>query len=447
MRILLLLALVIVGGGGYLAYLNPGTVSVVYGRGRSLSVGLGPLLMAAVAAGLAMGIGATLWHDLRRFLRSLRASRRLRHAARLQELLVEASNARAAGRIDRARECYQRALKIDPENLTAVAALGTLMRHKGAVREAIPLHRLAARLAPERMAPRLAIIDDYVAMEAYESAAQQIEAGLKDDAKHQGLLTRLRDVRLAAGDWAGAAAAQERLMKSPMDGLDSRIEGARLTGFRYEAAMALLAEGHGDRAREALSALTRQATDFAPAYMALGALRMRQGNPREALKVYQSGYEHTRDESLLPPIENLLIVHLEDPRGAIEYFTRLLDRDPKSPRLHYWLGRVHYRLEMIDDALQVLSELEGEVERFPELTELMVRIHLRRQALPEALALLGEGSPAIPYACRACGSPAEGWAARCPACGNWGAVAPALSITPRPEPSGSAPTPLLPAPT
>jgi len=445
MRTLLLLALIVVAGGGYLTYLNPGSVNVAYAQGRTLAVGLGPLLMAAAALGLVMGIGGTIWHDVRSFFRQVGLRRRRRHGERLHHLLADAANERLAGRADRARELYNKALKLDPENLTAISGLGNLLRHQGRAREAIAMHRLASRLAPERDAFRLAMIDDYIAMESYGSAVQQIEAALREDPKNQALLTRLREVHAVTGDWAGAAEAQDRLLKGPMDGLDSRAENARLTGLRYEAAAALLAEGHTARARDALTVLLRQAPDFTPGYMALGALRAREEGPSAGLETYQSGYEHTRDESLLPPIENLLIVHLEDPRGAIDYFTRLVDRDPKSLRLRYWLGRVYERLEMIDDAVQVLGELEEAVEGFPELQALLVRINLRRRDHAQALEALGEGSPPVPYACRACRTPAEGWAPRCDACGRWGTVGPALRITARPEGSAS-PTPLLPAP-
>jgi predicted Zn-dependent protease len=446
MRILLLLALVVIGGGGYLAYLNDGTVTLVYAPGRQFTLGVTPLLLACVTLGLAMGIGGAVWNDLRSVLARARARRRRRHAERLRHLLASAGNERLAGRVDKAVELYRRALKLDPENLRAVSGLGNLLRHQGKAREAISLHRLALRLDPERLAFRLAVIDDYIAMESYESASQQIRSGLKDDPRNQALAVRLRDVQVATADWAAAAEAQEQVLAGPMDGLDSRHEAALLTGFRYEAAVALLAQGKATQAREGFVALTRHAPDFAPAYMALGGMLMREDGARAALKVYQEGYEHTRDESFLPRIESVCIVHLEDPRRAIDHFSHLVERDPKSLRLRYWLGRVYERLEMIDDAVSVLSQVEQAVDRFPELQALLARINLRRQAYGAALDALGEGSPPVAYHCGACDTPATAWVARCPACGRWGTVAPSLHITARPEPSPGPAAPLLPAP-
>lgn len=445
MRTLLVLALVVLAGAGYLAYFNEGVVTVTYYQGRTIELGLVPLVLACVALGLLMGIGGTALHDVRGFFGTLGRRRRQRHAERVRQLLARAGNERLAGRVDKAQELYRRALKAAPEDLEAVTGLGDLLCQRGHPQEAIALHRLATRLAPGVGAYRLAVIDDYIAMESYERAAQQIEAALGEDARNQALLVRLRDLKVAASDWAGAAEAQDRLLKTPMDGLDSRTEATRLTGMRYEAAVALGAEGRTAEAERALTELTRESPDFAPAHMALGGLLFKGRGAKEALAAYQDGYEHTRDESFLPPIENLLIVHLEDPQAAVDYFTRLVDRDPKSLRLRYWLGRVHYRLEMIDDALAVLTRVEQAVTSFPELSALLGRIHLRRGATAEAMAALGEGSPPVAYACTACVASAEAWAARCPSCGRWGTVGPRLRVTPR-EPAAAGEPVLLPAP-
>jgi len=445
MRTLLVLALIVLAGAGYLAYFNDTAVTITYFQGRTFTLGLVPLALACVALGLLMGIGGTALHDVRGFFGSLGRRRRARQAERVRHLLARASNERLAGRVDKAQELYRRALKAAPEDLEAVTSLGDLLRERGHPKDAIALHRLATRLAPEVKAYRLAVIDDYIAMESHERAAQQIEAALSDDPKSQALLLRLRDLKRTAGDRAAAAEAQQRLLHTPMDGLDSRTEALRLTGLKYEAAVALAEDGHAAEAERALTEVTRESPDFAPAHMALGKLLFAAKGPREALAAYQDGYEHTRDESFLPAIENLLIVHLEDPQGAVDYFTRLVDRDPKSIRLRYWLGRVQYRLEMIDDALAVLTRVEQAVTSFPEMSALLARIHLRRGATAEAMAALGEEGPPVIYACTACAAFADGWTARCPSCRRWGTVTPRLRVTPRETSTAGEPV-LLPAP-
>lgn len=445
MRTLLVFALILVSAGGYLAYFNTEPVQITVAPERTYQVALGPLLLACVAVGLAMGIAGSLVRDARHAFHDMGVRRRQRQGDRIDALFHQAENERVAGRAGKARDLYRKVTKLNPEHVPAITRLGELAREAGAHKEAITLHRLAFRLDPDDPSLLLAMVDDYVAMEAYESAVQLLHPALEEDPKNQTFLIRLREVHAAAGEWREAADAQERLIHTPMYGLDSRVERDLLTGYRYEAAMALLADGKSEQGRSALSNLVRSHTTFSPAYMALGEALLREGRVDDALRIHHQGYEQTRNESFLPHIENLYIVHKEDPREALRVFTALVDRDPKSFRLRYYLGRIYYRLEMIDDAFHIFTQLEQQTEAFPEVQEMLGRIHLRRKHVDEALEALGETGPAAVYACAGCGHGTEGWQARCGACGAWGHVSPQLGV--RPEQGMAAATPaLLPAP-
>ena len=446
MRILLFFALIIIAAGGYLAYFNKGEITINLSDAHQYDVAIIPLLLGCVALGLLMGLMGTLWSDTKGFFRRIGAKRRMKHSDRIRTLMLEADRERLAGRIQRAKDRYRKITKLDPEHTGAISALGDIARNAGAGKEAVELHRLAFRLDPEHPAHRLAMVDDYMSMGAYESAAQMIEPGLDEDGKNQSLLTRLRDCRVALREWDAAAEAQQRLMQSPMDGLDSRQEKARLNGYRYEAAMVQLGNGQTDLGRNGLNKLIREASNFSPAYISLADLLMREGKVQDALSLLRAGYEQTRDESFLPRIENILIVHLEDPREALRYFSSLVERDPKSLRLRYYLGHIYYRLEMIDDALHVLTQLEQQVDAFPELSELLGRINLKRGKVGEATVALADTEPRTNYACIHCRIPTAGWQAGCEACGSWGTIAPKLNLQPEEGPGTPETTILLPAP-
>ena len=441
MRILLVFALIIIAAGGYLAYFNEGTATLTIAQDRQVEIGLVPLVLGAVTVGLAMGFLGTLWHDAVGFFTRIGSKRRRKHGEKIRTLFRAADRERLAGRTAKALELYKKVNKADPEHLPTIARMGDLARARGAAKDAISLHRLAFRLDPDDPAHRLALIEDQLSIGGYEAAVQLTEAGLDEDPKNQSLLARLRDSRAAQGEWDAAIAAQDRLTRTTMEGLDSHQEAARLTGLRYEGAMALINDGKGTQARHALNELIKGARTFAPAYMTLGELLHREGNTADALAAYREGYEQTRDESFLPPIENLFISHMEDPRQALRYFNALAERDPASLRLRFFLGRIYYRLEMIDDALHVFSQLEQEVDRFPELADMLGRINLRRGDLAEAMAAFSATGPALNYVCGECGLSPTGWAARCLGCGSWGRITPHLHIAARGEAKG-----LLPAP-
>ncbi|MDH5528293.1 MAG: tetratricopeptide repeat protein [Nitrospirota bacterium] len=442
MRMLLLLALALVAAGIYLASVNDGSVTFHLTKERAYTLPTALMLILTITLGLAIGVGATLLKDFQSFVSKMNAKRHERTTDKVRTLFLAGERERLAGRPAKAREAYRKVIKLRPEHVAATARLGDLARDHGAAKEAISLHRLAARLEPDNPVHLLALIDDYIAMEAYENAARHLEMYLQEDPRNQTLLIRLRQVHVANRDWEAAATAQERLTQTEMDGLDSRAEAATLTGFRYEAAMALLADGRTDQARTRLGDLARKSA-FGPAALSLSRLYAKEGRAAEALELCREAYEQTRDESFLPEIENLFIVKLEAPRDAVQYFTDLVRRDPESLHLRYYLARIHYRLEMIDDALHVLSQVEHQVVRFPEMSDLLARINLRRGDVTEALVNLGDGGPRLPWGCRNCNAAPEFWEPRCTNCGHWAAIRPRLHIVKR---ETGEPRRVLPAP-
>ncbi|MFQ5508018.1 MAG: tetratricopeptide repeat protein [Leptospirillia bacterium] len=445
MRVLLLFVLILVAAGGYLAFFNDSTVQITVSHTQQVEVGLVPLLLGCVAAGLALGFTGSLLQDVRLMFRRMGRGMRKRQSEKISSTYLAAEKERLAGRAEKARELYYKVTKMSPEHVPAIRRLGDLMRDSGRLKEAISLHRLATRLEPDNPAVSLSLVDDFIAMGALERATQLIEQALKADPRHQGFLLRQRDMHMHAEAWEQAAAAQEQLIASPMSGLDSKAEAERLTGFRFEAAVSHLNAGRTDQGKNALRELIRQSPGFAPSYAALADALQGEGQAQEALATYQKGYEATRDEGLLPPIENLYIVKMEEPREAIRYFTQLVERDPASIRLRFYLGRIYHRLEMLDDAMHVFSQLEQEVTRFPEMSALLGMLNLRRGDVDEAAAALAQGELGLRHDCSACGMQSEAWVPRCSACGGYGTSRPLLHITRRPDAGRGEAVSVLPA--
>ncbi len=82
---------------------------------------------------------------------------------------------------------------------------------------------------------------------------------------------------------------------------------------------------------------------------------------------------------------------------------------------------------MLDDALAVLSSLEGRATYAPTLHYLLGRIHERRnnhaEANDEYRRVIKEMDLVqLEYGCRACGETLMEWTDRCPKCGEWQTV-------------------------
>jgi tetratricopeptide (TPR) repeat protein len=93
----------------------------------------------------------------------------------------------------------------------------------------------------------------------------------------------------------------------------------------------------------------------------------------------------------------------------------------------FYLGRLYYRLEMLDEALRQLSSIAERVAVSPTFHKLLARIHERRGNLQRAAqsymaALEQAGLASTEYACTACGEGHAAWSDRCEQCGAWSSL-------------------------
>ena len=101
-----------------------------------------------------------------------------------------------------------------------------------------------------------------------------------------------------------------------------------------------------------------------------------------------------------------------------------LSRDPVNPLLILHLGKLYQRLEMLDEAVEVLSSLEAQDDRFPDLHRLLGALYLRLNNVRVAAEHFTRGSQLdlpmlLPYLCTACDFQTTQWSGRCPRCARW----------------------------
>jgi lipopolysaccharide biosynthesis regulator YciM len=90
----------------------------------------------------------------------------------------------------------------------------------------------------------------------------------------------------------------------------------------------------------------------------------------------------------------------------------------------FFLGKMLYRLEILDEALVLFQEVRAQVVYSPILFFFMAKIHARRARLDQALneyrqLLRNLGVLKMRFECGACGHKAADYADRCEACGSW----------------------------
>jgi Tfp pilus assembly protein PilF len=205
---------------------------------------------AAVAAVLALGAATVarnrVWTDPVHFWsdvveKSPRKPRALVHLGAELGLL---------GELERAAECYRRALAVEPENAEALTNLAILAWHDGRPEEAEPLFRRAIAAKPQIFYPRFFLGTMLASGGRVDEAEPLLLEALAQRPRHADTLTNLGSIRLQHGDPAGAVAYWRRALEADPASADALLNLAEveLRAGRGAEAVALLRRALGTMA-------------------------------------------------------------------------------------------------------------------------------------------------------------------------------------------------------
>lgn len=356
---------------------------------------------------------------------------RLRQANRTSEEIEEeygrGLSAVLEGRDDEALRHYRAVLERDSRHFNTLLKLGEVMRVQERYDDAIEYHRKAHHLKDTDPRPLYALVEDYEAKGDLEHARNVLGRIIALKRDSLSAWRKLRWLHMKERNWVKALAAHHRVEKrlNPLDPRD-RAEGRFGLGIRYEIAGDLLAAGKAKEATLALRKLIRDEVRFIPAHVRLGDALRAQGLPNEAVDAWYQGFETTGSPIFLTFLEEHFLVQ-EQPLAAIEALKRCVARARKDTLPRFYLGKLFFRLEMLDDALAVLQSLDGRASYAPTLHYLLGRIHERRRnyrdAATEYRKVIKEMELVqLDYRCLACKQTRAEWAARCGDCGEWNTI-------------------------
>ena len=393
--------------------------------GIDLPVGL-TMIMFLVA-----GVLITLLAGLTREASKMMDGWRLRKASRTnEEIEEEYARGLAAvleGRDDEALRHFRAVLERDSRHFNTLLKTGEVLRAQERYDEAIEYHRKAHHLKDDDTRPLYALVDDYEAkgdLERARTVLGRIIAIKKDSIS---AWRKLRWLHMKERNWTKALAAHSRAEKrlharDPQDTTDDRFG----LGIRFEIASDLLAGGKPKEAVAALRKLLKDEPQFIPASVRLGEALRAQGFDTEAVEAWNQGFETTGSPIFLTVLEEHFLEQ-EQPLAAIEALKRCVARARKDTLPRFYLGKLFFRLEMLDDALAILQALDGRASYAPTLHYLLGRIHERRRnwrdAASEYRRVIKEMELVqLEYRCRACRETRGDWAPRCGRCGEWNTV-------------------------
>jgi lipopolysaccharide biosynthesis regulator YciM len=188
----------------------------------------------------------------------------------------------------------------------------------------------------------------------------------------------------------------------------------------------LLERGHPDKARRYFRGAIKKDRTFLPAYIGIGEILIQEGKTKQAVEILKKVYAKTHNVIILHRLEELFLEQGE-PSEIIRTYQDALQQNPNDSVLQFYLGKLYYRLEMVDEAFDILSTIEGPQDQLVDYHKIMANLYLRKQHMEQAVvelkkALQFKKRVVVPYVCTACQQETAEWAGRCRRCGSWNSL-------------------------
>jgi tetratricopeptide (TPR) repeat protein len=164
---------------------------------------------------------------------------------------------------------------------------------------------------------------------------------------------------------------------------------------------------------------------FIPAYTLSAEVYKNMGKLNDAGRVYGRGFAKTGHIVFLRQLEDLYIDRGE-PGVILKIYRRLLEVAPRNQLLMFFYARLCLKLEMIDEAIDVLKTLLAEEKEFRGLHRAMAEAYIHRGKFEDAVREFSRAFPMsqvyLPFYCVKCQGAKEEWTDFCETCHSWNTI-------------------------
>ncbi len=404
-------------------YFNQELVTIKIPAGESYEVSKFILVLLSIAIGVFITFIFFAIRDTRKFIGNWQYQKKQKQDAKVQGLYSKAVNAILAHNEDAAREALEGILAEEPDHVDALLRLGDTYAAEEDFQKANTYYQKARMVDPRNLETLFAMEKALEKTGRWADALKYIEDILEIDEDNLTAMYMKRDILEKQGRWDDLVYLQKSILKNEHNEKDKKREHQNLIGYEYEYGRHSLENNQLEKAKKAFKTVFRIDKDFVPATLGLAEVMLREGESEEAANLLEKSYENNSSKIVLARLEDLLIT-LGEPARLITIYKEGITRNPNDPVTRFFLGKLYYRLEMIDDAFETLSGMDTLGVAYPELHQLLGNIYLRRN-LPEKAAseykkVIDVRKPLrLPYCCGKCGSSSDEWSGRCPKCRQW----------------------------
>jgi tetratricopeptide (TPR) repeat protein len=415
--VLLLLAL------GYFAVLNEETITFTVTPKTVYETPKIALILISFAVGAAVMLVYFFFRDTKRFIDNRQHQRRQKRDMHIQELYSRALNAILADNEDEARSALESILQEEPAHMDALLRLGDIAAGDEDYQKALGYYKRARDIQPRNIEVLFSLERMMGKTGRGSDANLYLDEILRLDPDNLTALYRKRSLLEKGERWDDIIAIQRTIIKCEHNEKDRQREQKNLIGYKYEQGRYSVENAAPEKAKKTFTTVLRLDKDFVPAYLGLAEAMLREGESEDAIALLQKGFEQTSSNIILARMEDLLI-NLGEPGRLISLYRNSALKDPQNQALRFFMGKLFYRLEMLDDAYDTLVTVDASSVGYPELHQLMGNIYLRRQQCEKAVVefkkVIDIKKPfSLPYCCYSCGFSSDDWSGRCPNCKEW----------------------------
>lgn len=380
------------------------------------------ILLSSAIGALAMLFVFAI-RDTKKFIDNWQYQKKQKQDIKVQELYSKALNSLLAHNEDEAKEALEGILAEEPDHINALLRLGDISTSEDDYQKANTYYQKARDINPQNLETLFALENLMEKTDRWSEALKYLEDILDIDDANLTAMYRKRNILEKQARWDDLIYLQKAILKHEHSEKDKKRENQNLIGYKYEYGRYSLESNQLEKAKKAFKTVLRIEKDFIPATLGIAEVMLREGESEEAANLLEKSYENTSSKIVLARLEDLLI-SLGEPARLIRIYRNSISKNPDDPVTKFFLGKLFYRLEMIDDAFETLTSIDTGGASYPELYQLLGNLYMRRNQAEKAVNEFKKvvdlkRSLRLPYCCNNCGYNSEEWSGRCPNCKQW----------------------------
>lgn len=421
-KIITFIFILFLGIIAYFAMLNWDTVSIVIAKGRIYEIPKVALVFLSAVTGAVFMLIVYIVRDTKRLIENIQTQRRQRKQEKIHSLYSRALSAIHSGKIEAAVDSLKDMLGEDSENIQALMRLGEIALGTKDLKKAQDYFKRALSVDPESVEVLLNLVKVKELIGSEEDALKYVDEILDRDSNNLTALYKKREILESLGRWDDIIYLQKDILNNVHTEIERDTEQQLLIGYEYESGRESLEAGNTEKAKKMFRTVLKLNSDFIPGHLGLAEVMTREGNTNDAINYLERMCQQHKSMILISRLEDLLL-NIGEPSRLIGIYKKSLAERPTDNSLKFFLAKLYYRLEMLDDSLEIVQYIESP-SLFPEVAKIKGGIYLKRgqaeMAAEEFKSVLNlKSSLRVPYYCSNCGYMDDNWSGRCPSCSLW----------------------------